>query len=171
MKIRCGFIPTFSTFVMIEAIVHTMCKWYYFTWYYNEQCIAWINVSVHYIAKETAFYATNQISNWSAPHCLWLVTSPFTKYWYQIWSDRLLLNLAFFYRVLIYLTKKDLATLSGNWQDRQLTIRCKIKTSFEKFKEKKWKKWQKRKNSTASKISMYLVIACCFLQVLLVHTM
>ena len=36
--------------------------------------IAWINVSVHYIAKETVFYETNQISKSSTQHCLWLGT-------------------------------------------------------------------------------------------------
>ena len=38
----------------------------------------------------------NQISDWSAPHCLWLVTSSFSKYCYQIQSDRSILYSAFF---------------------------------------------------------------------------
>ena len=108
-----------------------------------EFCIAWkkhcrlLHSERNIILRDKG--TLNQILNYSAPHCLWLVTLSFTKCCYQIELDSSLLDLAFF-GSLINLIKKDLATLS-NWQNRKLKMQNQNK--FQKVKRQLLKKkWQ-----------------------------
>ena len=91
---------------------------------------------VHYIAKEPTFYEMKLLktkSMSSAQHCSWLGTSFFTKYHYQIRSDKSLFDLAFFdnfrsiqlqHILQRFKTDKNQNKFKKNDRNKNIELRC-----------------------------------------------